>query len=145
MIVSTTQTTMTFFDEVALATGWLVIGAAAVCLYLYGAWKLGGLVAAAGMFALRRHEYSAQLNDITAESERWLRRLKRRDTGRAHDIVYGALSVASADELEKHAWLCRELGKNINPVYALRLLRQDGARGRFWADVYGTASSTAVV
>ena len=145
MIVSTTQTTMTFFDEVALATGWIVIVAAAGCLNLYGVWKLGEVVAAVGMFALRRQEYSAQLDDITDESERWLRRLKRRETGRAHGIVYRALSGASADELETHAWLCRELGKNISPVYAMQLVKEDGASGRFWADVYGITEPTAVV
>ena len=85
----------------------------------------------------------ARLGDIAARPDLWLRRLQRRSHGKAHGTVYRALAEADTYELETHAELCRQLGKNISPMYALRLLKdRDGTR-RFWVDTYRVGEPAA--
>ena len=78
----------------------------------------------------------AQLGDIAAEPDRWLRRGL---SGCTRGAAYNALTSVDAVELEKHKELCRQITKCINPVYILRLLHygKDENR-RFWTDAYST-------
>ena len=81
----------------------------------------------------------ARLVDIAVDPDRWLRRLKRWQAGKVHNTVYNALTSVNVKELAANRKLCRQLGKHINPVYALRLLNDgDHANRRFWAVAYRT-------
>ena len=84
-----------------------------------------------------RRDADARLVDIAIRPEFWLRRLKRRKASFAHDTVYNALVSVDADVLETHRELCRLLGKHLNPVYAVRLLKNANRANRlFWADAH---------
>ena len=135
MIVSTTQTAMTGYGVAA----WTAVAA----LIVLGGFAVGYGVAVAAIAVQRRRGDGIRLGDIAANAGVWLGRLERCSTGPVHGNVYRALRSASADELEANPHLCRKVGLRLSPVYVLRLMQQDGARGRFWAAAGGIGKPTA--
>ena len=130
MIVSTTQTAMTGYGVAA----WTAVAA----LIVLGSFAIGYGVAVAAIAVQQRRGDGIRLGDIAADAGVWLRRLERcSSTGPVHYNVYRALRSASDYELEANPLLCRKVGLRLSPVYVLRLIKQDGARGRFWAAAYG--------